>query len=148
MRPNQAAAPPLHPRGGTAHVLGGTHDEDDTGIEPHNRTGEDTTMTTTSEIKRRTRKQTREVVSLSTCAEEFRYHPSGLREAGGIYPTTFKRTPPDFRELAPGEPIAACPRCGWRFAATEDGTAETHRDLHFHGDEECPSICAPAGEAQ
>jgi hypothetical protein len=47
------------------------------------------------------------------------------------------------RRLAPDEPVAACPRCGHRFVATDDSTAEENRDLHFHGDVEIPSICGP-----
>src|ERR1019366_3650435 len=45
------------------------------------------------------------------------------------------------RKLEQGEHVAVCPRCGHRFAATKGGTAESHRDLHFDGDEEIPSIC-------
>jgi hypothetical protein len=45
------------------------------------------------------------------------------------------------RELAADEHTANCSRCGQRFAATEDKTAEANRDLHFDGDEDIPSIC-------
>lgn len=65
-------------------------------------------------------------------------------EAGGVYPDepTAKGGSQEYRELEPaGEHEALCPRCGHRFAATEHGTAESHRDLHFDGDEDCPSIC-------
>jgi hypothetical protein len=74
-------------------------------------------------------------------------------EAGGVYPNE----PPcpwtkAGRELKVGEPVAVCPRCGQRFAAVDgEGTmtpvspfkrtAEQNRDLHFDGDEDCPSIC-------
>jgi hypothetical protein len=66
-------------------------------------------------------------------------------EEGGIY--SQRRMPPckftrGGRRLTQGEHEATCPRCGHRFAATDDGTAESHRDLHFNGDEDIPSICA------
>ena len=41
-----------------------------------------------------------------------------------------------------GEPEAVCARCGQRFAATDDATAEMNRDLHVNGDKDLPSICA------
>jgi hypothetical protein len=61
-------------------------------------------------------------------------------EAGGVYshrPIGHGST----RRLEPGEHVALCPRCGQRFAVTDDGTAESHRDLHFDGDRDIPSIC-------
>jgi hypothetical protein len=64
-------------------------------------------------------------------------------EAGAVYdhkpPCKFTNAG---RLLVPDEHVVACPRCGQRFAATADSTAEDCRDLHFHGDEEIPSICA------
>ena len=45
------------------------------------------------------------------------------------------------REFVAGEPTAVCPRCGQRFAASDDDTAEGNRDLHFDGDQDIPSIC-------
>ena len=63
-------------------------------------------------------------------------------EAGGVYDhEPYCKHMTGARELTPGEHIATCPRCGHRFAATNDGTAESHRDLHFDGDEDIPSIC-------
>lgn len=63
-------------------------------------------------------------------------------EVGGVYghrPLVSWGT--TSRPFVPGEPVALCPRCGQRFAATEGGTAESHRDLHFDGDDVTPSIC-------
>jgi hypothetical protein len=65
-------------------------------------------------------------------------------EAGGVYdhkPDDGRTAGPAIRKLEPGEYVAVCPRCNRRFAATEGVTAEAHRDLHFDGDEDCPSIC-------
>jgi len=65
-------------------------------------------------------------------------------EAGGVYdhkPSESRVCGPAVRRLEVGEHIALCPRCGQRFAATENGSAESHRDLHFDGDEDIPSIC-------
>ncbi len=62
-------------------------------------------------------------------------------EEGGVYDHKPRLTADGARELTLGEPTVVCPRCGQRFAATEDGTAESHRDLHFDGDEDSPSIC-------
>jgi hypothetical protein len=45
------------------------------------------------------------------------------------------------RRLQPGEPVAICPRCGQRFAASAESTPEACRDLHFDGDADIPSIC-------
>ena len=45
------------------------------------------------------------------------------------------------RKLEPTEHVVPCPRCGLRFVATVSGSAESHRDLHFDGDKDCPSIC-------
>jgi hypothetical protein len=66
-----------------------------------------------------------------------------LYEEGGVYShepmgNTGRRSS---RELTPGEHEAICPRCNQRFASTVEGTAKTHRDLHFDGDEDIPSIC-------
>ena len=64
-------------------------------------------------------------------------------EAGGVY----SHEPPhcDFaqrsRELRRDERTVLCPRCGRRFAGTFERTAEEHRDRHFDGDEDIPSIC-------
>jgi hypothetical protein len=69
-------------------------------------------------------------------------HGDRFYEAGGIYDHNRRVTYMNAgRPYEPGEHIAVCPRCGQRFAATEDGTAESHRDLHFDGDEDVPSIC-------
>jgi hypothetical protein len=69
-------------------------------------------------------------------------HGDVFYEAGGIYDHTRRVTYMNTgRPYEPGEPIAVCPRCEQRFAATEDGTAESHRDLHFNGDTDVPSIC-------
>jgi len=66
-------------------------------------------------------------------------------EEGGIYDhdpaTNCRGRGGDARELIAPEHTAACPHCGQRFAATENGAAEKHRDLHFDGDEDIPSIC-------
>jgi hypothetical protein len=63
-------------------------------------------------------------------------------EDGGVYDHEPRsKAHRDGRRLEPGEHLAACPRCGHRFAQTEDGTAEEHRDLHFNGDDAIPSIC-------
>ena len=64
-------------------------------------------------------------------------------EAGGIYDhvpsnSAFEAA----RPLAAREPEAACPRCGQRFAGTDEGTAQSHRDRHVDGDQGCRSICA------
>jgi hypothetical protein len=81
----------------------------------------------------------REWVALLTFSDE----DSGMfYEAGGIY----DHEPPcrwtlGGRELQSDEPVVACSRCQRRFAATDDGSAESHRDLHFDGDADCPSIC-------
>ena len=45
------------------------------------------------------------------------------------------------RRLGVNERTVECPRCGHRFVATENNTAEANRDLHFDGDEDIPSIC-------
>jgi len=72
----------------------------------------------------------------------------GFREAGGVYPHAFiSRDGYHFRELKPDEPVALCPRCNQRFAATEYWTAEANRDRHFNGDEEIPSICRKQADA-
>jgi hypothetical protein len=68
-----------------------------------------------------------------------------LREVGAIYaekPRWKARSPARPLDLL-GEVIAVCSRCGQRFAATDDATAEENRDLHFNGDSDVPSICAP-----
>ena len=63
-------------------------------------------------------------------------------DGGGVYPDEPQRKAAiGARELAGREHIVVCPRCGYRFAATEDSTAESNRDLHFDGDEDIPSIC-------
>lgn len=75
-------------------------------------------------------------VSLETCGEG-----DSFREEGGIYAGPPKRNP-GHRTLDASERQAACPRCGRRFAASEEMSAEECRDLHYHGDEDLPSICA------
>jgi hypothetical protein len=80
-----------------------------------------------------------EWVALSTFVDE----AGGMfYEEGGVYDheprchwTTVSR-----KRLI-GEHEAVCPRCDRRFVATDEGTAESHRDRHFDGDEDCPSIC-------
>jgi hypothetical protein len=64
-------------------------------------------------------------------------------EAGGVYEhEPIGRTPGrPSRLLRPGEHVVSCPRCGQRFAATDDDTAESNRDLHFDGDEDIPAVC-------
>jgi hypothetical protein len=62
-------------------------------------------------------------------------------EEGGIYAhrpenKAFRAA----RRLEPDEPEAVCARCGQRFVATVQ-TPEANRDLHYYGDEDCPSIC-------
>jgi hypothetical protein len=79
-----------------------------------------------------------EWVSLFTMAA----HNGMFYEEGGIYDhKPVCAWTQGGRKLDAGEPVAACPRCGQRFANTEDGDAESHRDLHLDGDEDCPSIC-------
>jgi hypothetical protein len=81
-----------------------------------------------------------EWVALETCAPEDKFY-----EAGGVYGEEPRASHTTIaRRLEPREHIAVCPRCGQRFAATEDGTAEAHRDLHLNGDKDVPSICDPA----
>lgn len=75
----------------------------------------------------------KEWVAETTCEER-----GMLIEAGGIYP---HRRIGRARRHDQGEAVATCPRCGQRFAATEDGTPEENRDLHFEGDADIPSIC-------
>ena len=87
-----------------------------------------------------------EWVALQTFGNDEDEDAPGLIEAGGIYPArpqmNYARVSGRaFREMVPNERVVLCPRCGQRFAATEDGTAESHRDLHFDGDDACPSIC-------
>lgn len=63
-------------------------------------------------------------------------------EAGGIYDHEPRcKFTAGARPFDRSEPIAACPRCGQRVAATEDSSAEENRDLHFDGDEDIPAIC-------
>lgn len=80
---------------------------------------------------------TSEWVALETCAPGEMFY-----EAGGVYTHEPQASHGRIaRPLDADEHVALCPRCGHRFAATEDGTAESHRDLHFDGDEDIPSIC-------
>ena len=83
-----------------------------------------------------------EWVATATFTDE---HAGMFYEDGGIYDhdpaANCRGRGGEARELIEGEHTATCPRCGQRFAATEDGTAESHRDLHFDGDEDIPSIC-------
>jgi hypothetical protein len=84
------------------------------------------------------RKLTGEWVALMTFAPDDMFY-----ETGGIYDHEPRCSyTKGGRPLETAEHVAECPRCGHRFAATEDGTAESHRDLHFDGDEDIPSICA------
>jgi hypothetical protein len=63
-------------------------------------------------------------------------------EAGGVYPDwPHCQFTTDARKLEPGEHVARCPRCSQKFATVEEGSAESCRNLHFDGDEDCPSIC-------
>jgi hypothetical protein len=64
-----------------------------------------------------------------------------LYEEGGIYQGAQGSFASVTRPLNLGEHVAVCPRCGQRFATTDHGTAELHRDRHLDGDEEAPSIC-------
>jgi hypothetical protein len=59
-------------------------------------------------------------------------------ETGGVYKVQPRL---GWRLLTEGERLAVCPRCGQRFAATEENTPEANRDLHFLGDDAIPSIC-------
>lgn len=84
----------------------------------------------------------REWVALLTCVENSDDPEAMFWEAGGIYDHEPQNSAREAaRPFDPGEHVAVCPRCEQRFAATEDGTAESHRDLHFDGDEDIPSIC-------
>lgn len=66
-------------------------------------------------------------------------HEGRLYEAGGVYADAVVSTAT--RRYDPAEPVADCPACGQLFAATEEGSPELHRDLHFFGDKRTPSIC-------
>ena len=67
---------------------------------------------------------------------------AGIAEAGAIYDhEPHCKGMRGARPLRPGEREVSCPRCGQRFADAEGEPAESHRDLHFHGDEDIPSIC-------
>ena len=73
---------------------------------------------------------------------------SRFYEAGAIYDHEPQVSWGDgARPLEAGEHVVACARCGQQFAGTDDGTAESWRDLHFVGDEDIPSICAPENDA-
>lgn len=80
-----------------------------------------------------------EYVAIMTFSDEY----GGMfYEAGGVYDhKPYCKGQTGDREFVPGEHLALCPRCGAKFAGTDDGTAESHRDLHFDGDEDIPSIC-------
>ena len=84
-----------------------------------------------------------EYVALQTFSNDEDESAPGLIEAGGVYPRMYyaRVVGKAWRALQPGEHVALCPRCGHRFAETGYGTAEAHRDLHFDGDEDIPSIC-------
>jgi hypothetical protein len=87
------------------------------------------------------RNANKEWVALSTFSDEDR---GMFYETGGIYShEPYCRGMAGARELVPGEYEVACPRCGQRFATVDEGAAEGNRDLHFNGDEDIPSICAP-----
>ena len=94
------------------------------------------TITTTRARSARTRT---EWVALETWVDE---SAPMFYEAGGIYLSRPRcKWTSGARRLDPAEHVASCPRCGQRFAATDDDTAEANRNLHFEGDEDCPSIC-------
>src|SRR5437879_168772 len=63
-------------------------------------------------------------------------------EAGGVYDhEPHNKAFDGARTLQPTEHLTVCPRCAHQFAATDENTAEAHRDLHFDGDADIPSIC-------
>ena len=69
-----------------------------------------------------------EWVALTTCVEE----ASGVfHETGTIHMWEPWGDPTRHRLLVPGEPEAICLRCGDRFAATDDRTADANRDQHL-----------------
>src|SRR5512135_2343500 len=66
-----------------------------------------------------------------------------LIEEGGIYSEKPRWAASEAaRPFNPAEHVAECPRCGQRFAATQQ-TPQENRDLHFYGDEDSPPICLP-----
>jgi hypothetical protein len=80
-----------------------------------------------------------EWVAVTTFVDEYR---GMFYEEGGIYDHKPRcKFTAGRRLLDPNESTAVCPRCGQRFAVTEESSAETNRDLHFDGDEDIPSIC-------
>jgi len=85
---------------------------------------------------------TNEWVATETFANEDTDSLPGLIEAGGVYARQLHDRYGDVgRLLVAGETLVACPRCGQRFADTDEGAADTHMLLHFEGDDDCPSIC-------
>ena len=87
-----------------------------------------------------------EWVALRTFANDDDGAVPELIEAGGVYSRApqinYARVAGEAgRDLVDGEHVVECPRCGQRFADTEEDTAESHRNLHFDGDEDAPSIC-------
>lgn len=80
-----------------------------------------------------------EWVAIMTFVDE---HAGMFYEEGGVYDhEPHLSWTEGARRLVNGEHEASCPRCGQRFAGTDTGTAESHRNLHFDGDEDIPSIC-------
>ena len=81
-------------------------------------------------------------VALSTFVDE---SAGKFYEAGGVSDQRLRHSARHVGcALDPAENVATCPRCGHQFASTDEGTAEEHRDLHFNGDDDIPSICAEA----
>jgi hypothetical protein len=78
------------------------------------------------------------------CGSDYGTDDGTLWEAGAVYVGRVPDVPggAETRALDPDEPVVECSRCGQRFAATREATAEAHRDLHFDGDADLPSICA------
>jgi hypothetical protein len=94
-------------------------------------------------MSKRVARQQREYVALGTFSSPM--DDGRLYEAGGVYDHDVQSARCcGMRPLEPGEHIVSCPRCGQRFAYCDDeGTAEDCCDLHFNGDDDIPSICAP-----
>ena len=81
-------------------------------------------------------------VALSTFVDE---SAGKFYEASGVYAQRLRQSARHVgRPLDPAEDVATCPRCGHRFASTDEDSAEEHPNLHFNGDDDIPSICAEA----
>lgn len=92
-------------------------------------------------MSKRVTREKREYVALETFASP--RDDGQLYEAGAVYDHEVRSARcAGMRLLVPGEHIVTCPRCGQRFAASEDDSAEGCRDLHLDGDDDIPSICA------